>query len=101
RVVRVVLIRLARYPIPAVRGEQREPVLEFALVEEPRLVQQEPLAAIKVERLAGPRRGPATRHQQRAPTEGGRRRLGLAAFCHGALERVRRRRAPAPHAPWS
>ena len=55
--------------------------------QEPRLVQQEALAAIKIERLGDATRGALTRHQQRAPA--GRRgpRLGLASFRHGARAR--------------
>ena len=59
---RIGLIGLARHPVPGFRREQREPVVELAVVEQARLMQQELLAAMQVERLPcrQPRR-PASR----------------------------------------
>ena len=95
RVVRIVLVGLARHPVPGVGGEQREPVVELGLVEQPRLVQQELLAAVQIERALAARRAPG---RAAAST---RRRLGAAIlgrdFCFFAIARSgRRARGSAP-----
>lgn len=45
----IALSWLARHPIPGVRREQSQPIIEFALVKKPRLIQQKLLAVTKIE----------------------------------------------------
>src|SRR5215471_13286839 len=50
--VRVRLIGLTRYPVPSVRGEQGEPIVEPRFIEEPRFMKEELLADPEVKQLA-------------------------------------------------
>src|SRR5262249_33645748 len=47
--VRIGLTGLARHPVPSFRREQRKPLVEFGLVEQPRLMDEELLAAVQGE----------------------------------------------------
>src|SRR4029077_18736793 len=78
RVVRIALLGLARHPVPAVGSEQRQPVVERGLVEQPRLVQQESLAVLLVERRCIAARGPRTARRCRALPASRALRLELA-----------------------
>ena len=50
RVVRIVLARRTRDPVPRIVGEEREPVVEPPLVEKARLVDEKPLGRGKRDR---------------------------------------------------